>query len=379
MADVFDAITLNRMRLANRFVRSATYEGLADDDGRVTDALVELYDELAGGDIGLIVVGYAYVQPNGKGAPGMLGIWSDDHVEGLARLAETAHRHGAKIASQIVHCGRQTLPDLVGGEPVAPSAVAPQRLDVTPRELTASEIDEIIENFAGAAARAKAAGFDAVQIHCAHGYLLNQFLAKNSNRRTDEFGGDIRGRATVLFKTYTRIRNAVGDDYPVLIKLNCADFVEGGLEFEESVWVAEKLAEMGIDAVEVSGGTWDTVADEGKIIQKAVPRKRPEAYFLPYIEKFKEAIDAPVIAVGGMRTLETSQNIVREGRADLVSMCRPFIREPHILKRWRKGEGSPALCVSCNRCLVKCPFEGLRCFKKEAAAGSESPQPASHR
>ena len=365
MADVFDAITLNRMRLANRFVRSATYEGLADDDGHVTGALVELYEELARGDIGLIVVGYAYIQPNGKGAPGMLGIWSDDHVEGLARLVDAAHKHGAKIASQIAHCGRQIPPQLIDVQPVAPSAVPPSNIDTEPRELTSPEIEEIIENFARAAARAKAAGFDAVQIHCAHGYLLNQFLAKNSNQRTDRFGGDIQGRATALFETYARIRDAVGDDYPVLIKLNCADFVDGGLQLDESVWVAKKLAEMGIDAIEISGGTWETVGEEGRSIQKAVPRKRPEAYFLPYIEKFEEALDAPVIAVGGIRTLETSQEIIREGKADLVSMCRPFIREPHILKRWRDGESAPATCVSCNRCLVKCPFEGLQCFKKE--------------
>ncbi len=373
MADVFEPVTLNRMRLENRFVRSATYEGLADEDGKVTDALLELYDELAGGDIGLIVIGYAYIQPNGKGAPGMIGIWSDDHVDGLARLVEAAHGRGAKIVSQIVHCGRQTLPFLIDGEPVAPSPAPLPGSDTPPRELTASEIEEIIENFAKAASRAKAAGFDAVQIHCAHGYLLNQFLAKNTNVRTDRYGGDIEGRATALFEVYSRIRETVGADYPVLIKINCADFAEGGLQLEESVWVAGRLAEMGIDAVELSGGTWDTVTDDGRTIQKAVPRKRPEGYFLPYIGKFRESVDAPIIAVGGIRTIELSRKIIDEDQADFVSMCRPFIREPYLLRRWREGDASPALCVSCNRCLVRCPTEGLQCFKKET--GSEPPNP----
>lgn len=365
MPDVFQPITINRMELANRFVRSATYEALADNDGRVTDALIELYDELAGGEIGLIVVGYAYVQPNGKGAPGMLGIWSDDHTEGFGRLADIAHKHGAKIAAQIVHCGRQTFDALIDGTPVGPSPVPTLKFGNTPRELSVPEIREIIEDFATAAARAKAAGFDAVQIHCAHGYLLNQFLAKGVNIRTDEYGGDIQGRAKALFDTYALIRRTVGDDYPVLIKLNCADFMPGGLEVEESVWVAARLAEMGIDAVEISGGTWDTEVPEGKSIQKGVPRRSPEGYFLPYIEKFTKAVDAPVIAVGGIRTLETAQSSIDKGKADLVSMCRPFICEPHLLKRWRGGDTAASRCVSCNQCLARCAEEGLQCFKKE--------------
>lgn len=364
MTDVFEPIEMNGMRLPNRFVRSATYEGLAAEDGRVTDALLALYGELARGDIGLTVVGYAFVQPNGKGAPGMLGISSDDHVEGLRQLTQTAHEHGAKIASQIVHCGSQTFPELIVGPPVAPSAVPTRKFGATPRELTSSEIEEIVEDFGRAAFRAKTAGFDAVQIHCAHGYLLNQFLARNSNRRTDEYGGDIEGRARALFEVYSRIRDAVGTDYPVLIKLNCADFVENGLELEDSLWVARKLAEMGIDAIEVSGGVWDTTADEGKSIQKGVPRRRPEGYFLSYIEKFTQSVDVPVIAVGGIRTLETARKIVNEGTADLVSMCRPFIHEPHLLRRWRDGDAAPAQCVSCNRCLALTAAEGLKCFRK---------------
>lgn len=365
--DVFEPVTINGMRLANRFVRSATYEALATEEGFVTDSLVVLYDELARGDIGLIVVGYSFVQPNGKGAPGMLGICSDDHIAGLSRLTMAAHEHGAKIAAQIVHCGRQTFPDLIGGVPVGPSPVPTRKFGATPRELSTSEIGEIVESFGKAAARAKAAGFDAVQIHCAHGYLLNQFLARNSNRRTDRYGGGIEGRATALFETYSRIRKAVGSDYPVLIKLNCIDFVEDGLELEESLWVARRLAEMGIDAIEISGGVWDTTLDEGKSIQKGIPHKRLEGYFLQYTEKFAEAVETPVITVGGIRTLETAQRILDEGRAELVSLCRPFICEPHLLKRWRNGDLSPSLCVSCNRCLARGAFEGLQCFRKKPA------------
>lgn len=368
MTDVFEPIVINGMRLANRFVRSATYEGLADGNGAVTDRLVSLYEELAQGDIGLIVVGYAYVQRSGRGGPGMLGIFSDEHVEGLSRLVGAVHRHGGRIAQQIVHCGRQTVPALADGELVAPSAVPTRKLGLVPRELTVAEIEKLVEDFGKAAWRAKEAGFDAVQIHSAHGYLLNQFLARNANVRTDEYGGDMAGRAKALFDVYRRIREVVGAGYPVLIKLNCSDFVEGGLELEESLWVAERLAEMGIDAIEISGGVWDTAVEEGKSIQKGVPRRRPEAYFLSYAERYKEVSDVPVIAVGGIRTLETARRIIRDGRADMVSLCRPFIREPHVVRRWREGDHSPAKCVSCNRCLAMTPSEGLQCFSKEARA-----------
>ena len=169
MASVFDPITLKNMTLSNRFVRSATYKGLARDDGHVTGALVSLYDELARGDIGLIVIGYAYVTPNGKGAPRMLGISSDAHTEGLAKLAQVVHDRGGKIAAQIAHCGRQTFPDVIEGSPVAPSAVPMEKYGITPRELTVTEIEGILEDFGKAAIRAKQAGFDAVADHPAAG------------------------------------------------------------------------------------------------------------------------------------------------------------------------------------------------------------------
>ncbi len=373
MNAAFQPITLNKLRLPNRFVRSATYEGLATPAGMVSDDLIKLYAELGGGGIGLIVAGYAFIQPNGKGGPGMLGIWSDNHIEGLTKLTQAVHAEGGLIAAQIVHCGRQTFPELIEGVPVAPSPVATQKFGATPRELTEVEIRELIDDFGKAASRAKAAGFDAVQIHCAHGYLLNQFLAKNSNRRTDGYGGGIEERAKVLLETYERIREAVGSDYPILIKLNCRDFVEDGLELEESLWVAQKLAQMGIDAVEISGGTWDTSAEEGKTIQKGVPRRRPEGYFLQYAEQFTRVVSAPVVAVGGIRSLELANRIVEDGKAALVALCRPLIREPHLIRRWQEGETAPAECVSCNRCLALTASRGLQCFKKKPAAKIQMP------
>jgi 2,4-dienoyl-CoA reductase-like NADH-dependent reductase (Old Yellow Enzyme family) len=365
MTAVFEPIMINRLQLPNRFVRSATYEGLATEKGAVTDELVTLYGELGSGRIGLIIAGYAAVQPNGVGGPGMLGIWSDEHIEGLNRITQAVHRSGSYIAAQIVHCGRQAFPYLIEGPPVAPSAIPSKKFGATPRQLSESEIRVLVQDFGKAAARAKTAGFNGVQIHCAHGYLLNQFLAENSNRRADKYGGTLQNRASVLFETYEEIRRAVGAEYPVLIKLNCQDFVEDGLELEESLWVAQQLAEMGINAIEISGGTWDTVTDEGKSIQKGVPRKRPEAYFLQYAEQFSGSINVPVITVGGIRSVETAEAIISEGKAAMVALSRPLIREPHLVKRWLEGDRTPAQCVSCNRCLALTASKGLQCFKKK--------------
>jgi 2,4-dienoyl-CoA reductase-like NADH-dependent reductase (Old Yellow Enzyme family) len=366
MTAVFQPITINRLKLPNRFIRSATYEGLATEKGIITGELVTLYEELGRGRIGLIIAGYAAIQPNGVGGPGMLGIWSDEHIDGLRKITAAVHQSGAYIAAQIVHCGRQAFSYLLEGPPVAPSAIPSKKFGATPRELSESEIQMLVQDFGKAAARAKAAGFDAVQIHCAHGYLLNQFLSKNSNRRTDQYGGALQNRASVLFETYKEIRQAVGAEYPVLIKLNCRDFAEDGLELDESLWVAQRLGEMGIDAIEISGGTWDTVADEGKTIQKGVPRKRPEAYFLQYADQFARSVDVPVITVGGIRSLETAEAIVSASKAAMVALSRPLIREPHLVKRWLEGDRSPAQCVSCNRCLALTASNGLQCFKKKA-------------
>ncbi|RJP26732.1 MAG: NADH:flavin oxidoreductase [Candidatus Abyssobacteria bacterium SURF_5] len=370
MYNVLQPIDINQLRLPNRFIRSATYEGLATAKGMATDELARLYGELGAGSLGLIVVGYAAVQPNGIGGPGMLGIWSDEHIAGFARLTQAVHESGGLVCAQIVHCGRQAFPELIEGPPVGPSAVPTKKFGATPRELTQPEIQRLVLDFGAAAARAKKAGFDAVQIHCAHGYLLNQFLARNSNRRTDGYGGDLPARARILFETYEEIRRSVGAGYPVLIKLNCRDFVEDGLELDESMWVARRLSEMGMDAIEISGGIWDTTLEEGKSIQKGIPRKRPEAYFLQYAQQFAGALSVPVITVGGIRSVETAESIVAEGKAAMVSLCRPLICEPHLVKRWLEGDRAPAQCVSCNRCLALTASRGLQCFKKKPASAT---------
>jgi len=365
----FTAEKIGEMLIKNRFVRSATYEGMASEDGKVTDRLVELYKHLAQGGVGLIITGYTYVQPIGKGAPYMTGIDRDDLIPGLRRVANAVHEYDdeCKIAVQLTHCGRQT--PLIE-TPLAPSAVFEPVLNKMPREMTVEEIEETIEAFASAVRRAREAGFDAVQLHGAHGYLLSSFLSPYTNRRQDEYGGDTEKRMKIVEDIYNRIVAKVGGKFPVLIKMNVSDFLESGVDISESKKIAERFSKIGIAAIETSGGMFETrihnkdlTASRTKILSK-----NEEAYFLPYAREIKQVIDVPLILVGGIRSLEIVEKILAEGSADFVSLSRPLIREPDLPSKWLKGIGSlTAECISCNACYRSLTDGGVRCIQKERA------------
>jgi len=365
----FTAEKIGEMLIKNRFVRSATYEGMASEDGKVTDRLVELYKHLAQGGVGLIITGYTYVQPIGKGAPYMTGIDRDDLIPGLRRVANAVHEYDdeCKIAVQLTHCGRQT--PLIE-TPLAPSAVFEPVLNKMPREMTVEEIEETIEAFASAVRRAREAGFDAVQLHGAHGYLLSSFLSPYTNRRQDEYGGDTEKRMKIVEDIYNRIVAKVGGKFPVLIKMNVSDFLESRVDISESKKIAERFSKIGIAAIETSGGMFETrihnkdlTASRTKILSK-----NEEAYFLPYAREIKQVIDVPLILVGGIRSLEIVEKILAEGSADFVSLSRPLIREPDLPSKWLKGIGSlTAECISCNACYRSLTDGGVRCIQKERA------------
>jgi len=244
---------LGNLELANRIMRSAVWEGMADEDGFVTDALVDCSRALAEGGVGLIILGYSYVQPNGRQQPGQTAIHGDEYIAGMKRITDAVHEAGGKVSTQIVHVGPQTNPDMIGGEtPVAPSAVD-HRIFGMPRELSNEEVWKIIEDFGHAARRSVEAGFDAIQIHGAHGYLVSQFISPLWNQRTDEFGGSLEGRMKFCLEVYDSVRTNAGD-LPVFIKLNIDDFVEGSTTPEDSLPLAAKLDEKGIDGIEVSAG-----------------------------------------------------------------------------------------------------------------------------
>jgi len=375
---VFEPEEIGGMVIKNRLVRSATYEGMASEDGSVTGELVESYKTLAEGGVGLIITGYAYVQPSGKPMPRQTGIDRDDLIPGLRKIAETVHEHGdgCKVAIQLVHCGRQSF---FLEKTVAPSAVLEQLTNNMPREMTVEEIEETIEAFAEAARRTKEAGFDAVQLHAAHGYLLSEFLSPYTNRRTDEYGGSTENRIKIVERIYKRTVEKVGKDFPILIKMNVDDFLEGGINLNESRKIAERLSKMGFAAIETSGGMDEAAVaragDEKELgwtpvyppfCRTNIRSKDKEAYHLPYAREIKKVIDVPLILVGGIRSLDVIEKILAEGSADFAALCRPLIREPDLPNRWLKGIGGlTADCISCNGCAGSLVEGGVRCIQKE--------------
>jgi len=361
MAGLFETIEINGMVLRNRSVRSATWTGMASKDGQCGVKLIKFTEQLARGEVGLIITGFAYVMPNGQALPRQLGIHDDPMIPNLRKLTKAVHAAKGNICMQIVHAGVQTIVTERGELPVwGPSAVHDKFFGWTPKAMTQDEIKEAVQAFARAAGRVKRAGFDAVQLHGAHGYLISQFLSPCRNRRTDKYGGPIENRARLLFEVYRAVRKTVEKDFPVLIKLNTKDFVRGGFQERDALFVAKKLDKMGIDAIEMSGGV--PAAGDLSPARTRIRRASDEAYFLSIAKRIKKQVSVPIILVGGVRSLKAIHQILERGDADLVSMSRPLIREPGLVRRWHKGDQKKARCISCNQCFgAAISPQGLSC------------------
>jgi 2,4-dienoyl-CoA reductase-like NADH-dependent reductase (Old Yellow Enzyme family) len=349
MSILFQETVINGMKLKNRFVRSATWEVRATEDGRCTDELVDFTTNLAEGGIGLIVMGHAYILPNGKGGPFQTGIYTDDFVDDLMKIPERVHRYGSKVALQISHAGGHTKPEWAMGRMIAPSPFESFHGGIS-EEMTGNDIQEIIDAFANAGKRAKDAGFDAVQFHCSHAYLLNQFLSPVWNKRRDSYGGPIENRARILFESLKLLREKVGGNFPILIKLTSDDFVEGGFTLEEAVWVARKLCDMGMDGIEVSGGSRYSTSGLIPHIRTKIKDRKEEAYFAANALRIKKEVNVPITLVGGIRSFDVAEETVQTGGADYIAMCRPFIFEPHLVNRWKSGDRTKSKCLSDNLC-----------------------------
>jgi len=371
MSKLFEVTEINGMQLPNRFVRSATWEGMAQDDGSVTPALVDCMSQLAEGRVGLIISSHAYVKPEGQARPKQIGVYKDALINGLTQITRAVHGQGGKIVLQISHSGCLANPKLTGQMPLGPSNV--EAVSTSPwKEMTTDDIQGIIEAFGLAAQRAKKAGFDAVQIHAAHGYLMGQFLSPLFNKRTDGYGGSVENRYQILREVLKKVRSTVGNGFPVLIKLNSQDFMEGGLPLEDSLRIGRLLQEDGIDAIELSGGTLGS----GQLtpFRKGITDEEKEAYFLEAAKVFKKTIKVPLILVGGIRSLPVAGRIIEQRWADYISMSRPFIREPGLIKRWKSGDLRKASCLSDNQCFGPAVAgEGIYCVveKKEKQEGGE--------
>ena len=369
--NLFEQASIKGLQLKNRFIRSATMEGMATFDGRPTPELKELYCNLAEGEVGFIITGVACIEAwkNGPGTSGLeppltvslLAIFDDSYIDNWREIISAVHARGTKIAMQITHLGR--LPDMRGATPIAPSAVPIENIPVVPREMTVPDIEDMVEKFAQACRRVKEAGFDAVQILGAHGHLINNFMSPYTNLRTDAYGGSTANRARFIVEIVNRARMLVGPDFPLMMKMNFNDFVEGGLEKDDAVDIARIIAQAGIDCIEVSGGTLSE--SKNHIAVKGIQKEHQEAYFQTYAQALKEKVSIPVMLVGGIRSPQVAAKVIEEGAADLISLCRPLIRELALIKRWKNGDEEKATCISCNQCYENWMFRPLRCYVEE--------------
>jgi len=324
---------------------------VGDAKGYVTDRALELYADLARGGVGLIITGFQYVLPNGIAIVYQLGNYDDSQIEGLTRMVSAIHAENGKVAAQIAHTGTKADPKLFPGPGSiwGPSVVTDPLSGNTAKEMSVAEITQLVEAYAAAASRSKAAGFDAIQLHGAHGYGINQFLSGFFNRRGDGYGGDIKSRYRFLGEVMEAVRGEVGSDFPVLIKLSGHDYYEGGLVPDESLYVARRLADDGIDAIEISGGSRAS-GENFSPSRKKILKEEDEAYLVALAAMVKKAVRVPVMTVGGFRSPGVISDTLSDGKADYIAMCRPFIREPHLINRWKSGDLTKATCISCNGC-----------------------------
>jgi 2,4-dienoyl-CoA reductase-like NADH-dependent reductase (Old Yellow Enzyme family) len=369
MSKLFESSEINGLQLENRFVRSATWEGMATDEGACTPKLIDLMATLAKGGVGLIITSHAYVQRAGQASFRQLGIYNDDLIPGLQEMAGAIHANGIKTVCQLAHAGLFGNAKLSGQTPLAPSIVKGMA-EGPSKEITKEDIQDIIAAFAAAARRAQKAGFDGVQIHGGHGYLLSEFLSPLFNHRTDEYGGPIENRARMALEVFQAIRETVGKDFPVLIKMNSKEFVDGGLKAKDFVQAGKMLADAGIDAIEVSGGL--PIKATTRSSQLGINKEEKEAYFQEEARALRRKTDVPIILVGGNRSFQVAERLVDDGVADYISMSRPLIREPDLINRWKAGDLTKAACVSDNMCFKPATQgKGIYCLTEERERAKE--------
>ena len=355
MANLFDKLNINKMEIINRFVRSATMDSMANH-GMVSDAEISLYQELGKSEIGLIVSHGLFPTKEGQCSARQLSVHKDEAIPSLSRLVNTVHENNGKIAAQILHGGWLCRPEVTGLLPVGPSATVNTRSGLQIRELSSDEIYELVESYIQAARRIIEAGFDAVQLHGAHSWLLSAFLSPVTNKRDDEWGGSVEKRSNFLRRICRGIRQLAGPDYPVLVKLGIKDYHPEGKTISEGVKQARLLEADGVDAIEVSEGLEEDFFHHIRL--DAV-----SPYYVEECRQAKQALSIPVILVGGMRKLQDMKAVIDEGVADAISMCRPFIMAPQLVNNFREGLTDSSGCVSCNECLAEMGRGQLRCTR----------------
>jgi 2,4-dienoyl-CoA reductase-like NADH-dependent reductase (Old Yellow Enzyme family) len=358
---LFQSNTLGHLSLRNRFIASATWMGMANLDGSCAPLLIAAASRIARNEIGLYISEMAYVTRNGLSANNQMGVDHDDLIPGLSLMAKEIHKSGTPAVMQLNHGGLLSVPVISGtDELIGPSELQKGESKVG-HEMKEEEIHEMVQAFRDAAARARTAGFDGVQVHAAHGWLFSQFLSPYYNRRKDDYGGSLENRARILLETVRGIREDNERDFLLLVKINSEDFLEGGFHSKEMVQVSKMLESAGVDAIEVSGGTMAAFY-AGDYDKSYSPVTKAPAYYKEAAEMLKKELKIPVILVGGIRSFESAESLVKNGIADYISLCRPLIREPDLIKRWKSGDLQDSECVSDDACIQPgMEFKGVQC------------------
>jgi 2,4-dienoyl-CoA reductase-like NADH-dependent reductase (Old Yellow Enzyme family) len=403
-------LQIGKLRVPGRLFKSATSETRATEDGFVTDELLQFYEPMVHARTPLIVTGNLFVSLQSKSAGRQAGIDADDKLPGLRQWVRLAHAGGSLLVAQLNHGGRQMVESAVPGQrTVSASSVREPLYGTKPRPLRTDEIPTLVDTFAAAAERAREAGFDGVQIHAAHGYLLGQFLTPHTNRRSDRYGGSLDNRTRLLREVYQAIRTRVGDDYPVLLKMNGTDMLplRKGATTAELVRVAEVMADEGIDAVEISRGHYESwpgmilghykgfirgqvlegsgtkmtrrrrlaLLGAAPVIERAAERLAPggEGFNLPQAQQFTSRLGIPVICVGGFHTAAGMTSAIESGRCDAVSAARAFIADPYLYQHVTAA-ATPTdipVCGYCNGCIARFGGKPIDCYNDEIRSRKE--------
>jgi len=342
MSRPFEPFKINQLQIKNRFVRSATMDNMSDN-GMVTDFQVELYRNLALGEVGLIISHGIAPSRIGRTGPGQLGAFADENINSLKRLTTVVHANGGKVAAQILHAGWASNPDFLGQAPVGPIDTIHPIRGTRIKGLSTAEVYQEIDYIVQAGHRLIEAGFDGIQLHGAHSWMISAFLSPATNKRQDEFGGSAEKRANFVVQIYKGLRKMAGPDYPIFIKLGLKDYHPEGKSFEDGLQSAQIFEKLGMDSIEISEGM---ESDGGHHI-------RPGAvapYYLDECRAARKVLKLPLILVGGFRELKDIEQVLEEGITDAVSMCRPFVMDPYLVKKFREGTATKSNCISCGGC-----------------------------
>jgi len=343
MSKPFEPFKINRMKLKNRFVRSATMDNMGSG-GLVTQAQLDLYRDLTLGEVGLIISSGIFPSKIGWAGAGQLGAHADETIPSLQKITAVVHQNGGKIAAQLLHGGWQSNPDFIGQSPVGPSSLIHPQKGIPIKGLSTEEVYIEIENFVQAGRRLIEAGFDAIQLHGAHSWMISCFLSPATNLRDDEFGGTAEKRANLVVKIYEGLRRIAGPDYPIFIKLGLKDYHSRGKSMEEGLQSALLFEKLGMDAIEISEGMEEDRSHH--IRQDAL-----EPYYLDECRRARRVLKQPIILVGGFRRFKDIEKVLSDDLADAISMCRPFVMDRYIVKKFHEGAAVASACTSCNGCI----------------------------